>query len=142
MATRDLVSRMASTIKQRSPNVSIVSQGSADVTVQGVLEHVSQVDGVEGVEDEQGRTPPTTKGQTKVRVRLIMIDNRAGRSVWEGASEGTAWACDPCPPLSGGKKRAPPVETALNPAFDQLISNMPLLGTPAAQPAEVIDSVP
>ncbi len=142
MAARDIVSSMVSRIKERSPNVSVVSQGSADVTVQGVLEYVSQVDGVEGVKDEEGRTSPTTKGQTTVMVRLILIDNRAGQPVWEGTSEGKAWACDPCPPLSGGKKRAPPIQTAVNPAFDQLISNLPLLGTPAAQPADVIDSVP
>ncbi len=137
----NIVSNMSLKLKERSPNVSVGGVGDADVRVQGIIEYVSQVDGVDGVEDEEGRKTPTTKGKTSVRVRLIMIDNRAGRQVWEGTGEGTASACDLCL-FSANRKRPPPVATAANPAFDKLISSMPLLGTPAAQRAEVIDSVP
>ncbi len=137
----NIVSNMSLKLKERSPNVSVGGAGDADVRVQGIIEYVSQVDGVDGVEDEDGRKTPTTKGKTSVRVRLIMIDNRAGRQVWEGTGEGTASACDVCL-FSADKKRPPPVEIVANPAFDKLISSMPLLGTPAAQRAEVIDSVP
>ncbi len=137
----NIVSNMSLKLKERSPNVSVGGVGDADVRVQGIIEYVSQVDGVDGVEDEDGRKTPTTKGKTSVRVRLVMTDTRAGRQVWEGTGEGTASACDVCL-FSADKKRPPPVEIAANPAFDKLISSMPLLGTPAAQRAEVIDSVP
>ena len=137
----NIVSNMSLKLKERSPNVSVGGVGDADVRVQGIIEYVSQVDGVDGVEDEDGRKTPTTKGKTSVRVRLIMIDDRAGRQVWEGTGEGTASACDLCL-FSADRRRPPPVEMAANPAFDKLISSMPLLGTPGAEPDEVIDSVP